>query len=96
MTPAQPPGATKSRASRAIDVRSAKLKHLRRKLDELIEIMIAGEIRYPEAKHEFEKRFVAIVMEQERGNLSRAAKALHIHRNTLSKKLSDLDLDHLR
>jgi DNA-binding protein Fis len=65
---------------------------LRQKLDDLIEEMIAGGIRYPDARREFEKRFLAQVMAQENGNLSRAAKVLHIHRNTLSKKLHELKL----
>ena len=60
---------------------------LRERLDHLIEDMIVGGIRFPDAKREFEKRFLAQVMEIEKGNLSRAAKVLHIHRNTLSKKL---------
>ena len=65
---------------------------LRERLDDLIEEMIEGGIRYPEAKREFEKRFLTQVMEQQKGNLSRAAKVLHIHRNTLSKKLHELKL----
>ncbi|MGH9320395.1 MAG: helix-turn-helix domain-containing protein [Vicinamibacteria bacterium] len=65
---------------------------LRQRLDDLIEEMIAGGIRFPDAKREFEKRFLSQVMDQEKGNLSRAAKVLHIHRNTLSKKLQELKL----
>jgi len=67
----------------------ASMKH---KLDELITEMIEGGIRYPEAKREFEKRFLSRVIEREKGNLSRAARVLHIHRNTLSKKILDLQL----
>jgi DNA-binding NtrC family response regulator len=65
---------------------------LRERLDNLIEDMIEGGIRFPDARREFEKRFLAQVMELEKGNLSRAAKVLHIHRNTLSKKLQELKL----
>ncbi|HSF16825.1 MAG TPA: helix-turn-helix domain-containing protein [Vicinamibacteria bacterium] len=61
------------------------------KLDELVREMIESGIRFPEAKREFEKRFLTSIMERERGNLSRAAKVLHIHRNTLSKKLAELN-----
>ncbi len=49
--------------------------------------MIDRGIRFPEARREFEKRFIAHVMARENGNLSRAARILRIHRNTLSKKL---------
>jgi DNA-binding NtrC family response regulator len=62
---------------------------MKQRLDELIQEMIEGGIRFPEAKREFEKRFLTRVIEREKGNLSRAARALHIHRNTLSKKLQD-------
>ncbi len=62
---------------------------MKQRLDELIQEMIEGGIRFPEAKREFEKRFLSRVIEREKGNLSRAARALHIHRNTLSKKLQD-------
>lgn len=65
---------------------------LREKLDALIDEMISKGIRFPEARREFEKRFLAQIMEREKGNLSRAAKVLNIHRNTLSKKLNDLEL----
>jgi DNA-binding NtrC family response regulator len=65
---------------------------LRDRLENLIEDMIEGGIRFPDAKREFEKRFLAQVMERQKGNLSRAAKVLHIHRNTLSKKLHELKL----
>ncbi|TDI48354.1 MAG: histidine kinase [Acidobacteria bacterium] len=65
---------------------------MKQRLEDLIEEMIKGGIRFPEAKREFEKRFLSRVMEQENGNLSRAARTLHIHRNTLSKKLQELKL----
>ena len=65
---------------------------MKQKLDELITEMIEGGIRYPEAKREFEKRFLFQVIEREKGNHSRAARVLHIHRNTLAKKIQDLKL----
>ncbi len=65
---------------------------MKQKLDELIMEMIEGGIHYPEAKREFEKRFLSQVIERESGNLSQAARVLQIHRNTLSKKLQDLKL----
>jgi DNA-binding NtrC family response regulator len=65
---------------------------LKQKLDSLIEEMIIKGIRFPEARREFEKRFLSQVLERENGNLSRTAKVLRIHRNTLSKKLQDYRL----
>ena len=72
--------------------KSTEKASMKQKLDELITEMIEGGIRYPEAKREFEKRFLSQVIEREKGNLSRAARVLHIHRNTLTKKIQDLKL----
>ena len=65
---------------------------LKQKLDELISDMVERGIRFPDAKREFDRRFLAEVMARENGNLSKAAKVLDIHRNTLSKKITDLKL----
>jgi DNA-binding NtrC family response regulator len=65
---------------------------LKQKLDALIEEMISKGIRFPEANREFEKRFLAQVLEKENGNLCRAAKVLRNHQNTLSKKIQDYRL----
>jgi DNA-binding protein Fis len=45
---------------------------------------------------EFEKRFIKRVLERTNGNQSRAAEVLGIHRNTLSRKMTEYKLDHRR
>ncbi|MFQ5790621.1 MAG: helix-turn-helix domain-containing protein, partial [Acidobacteriota bacterium] len=65
---------------------------LKQKLDSLIDEMIDKGIRFPEARREFEKRFLSQVLDREKGNLCRASKVLRIHRNTLSKKIHDYKL----
>ena len=65
---------------------------LKNKLESLIDEMIRRGIRFREARREFEKRFIAQVLERENGNLSRSAKVLRIHRNTLSKKIQEYKL----
>lgn len=65
---------------------------MRKRLDALIGDMIAGGIRFPDARYEFEKRFVAQVLELQNGNLSRTAKVLDIHRNTLRTKITQFKL----
>jgi DNA-binding NtrC family response regulator len=65
---------------------------LKQKLDALIDEMVSKGIRFPEARREFEKRFLAHVLERENGNLTRTAKVLRIHRNTLSKKIQEYRL----
>ena len=61
-------------------------------LEALVIEMVDKGIRFSEAKQEFEKRFITRVLQQHRGNLSRAAKDLRIHRNTLGKKIEEYKL----
>jgi two-component system, NtrC family, nitrogen regulation response regulator GlnG len=63
-------------------------------LESLVNQMIESGILYGEAVTEFEKRFIKRILEKTKGNHSKAAVALGIHRNTLSRKVEDLGLDH--
>lgn len=63
-------------------------------LDALINQMIEHDIPFEDAAGEFEKRFINKMLEKNNGNLSKAAKALHIHRNTLSRKIAALNVNH--
>ncbi len=63
-------------------------------LEALVSQMIEHGIVYEDAVVEFEKKFIRKVLEKNNGNQSKAAKALGIHRNTLSRKVEDLGLDH--
>ena len=65
---------------------------MKQQLEALIIEMVDKGIRFSEAKREFEKRFITAVLQQHRGNLSRAAKDLRIHRNTLGKKIEEYKL----
>ncbi len=65
---------------------------MREQLDKLIGDMVDRGILYVEAQREFEKRFILRVLARTNGNLSRAAAALGIHRNTLSRKMAELHL----
>lgn len=60
---------------------------MKQQLESLVSEMVERGILFPEACREFEKRFIARVLQKNRGNLSRAAKDLKIHRNTLGKKI---------
>jgi DNA-binding NtrC family response regulator len=62
------------------------------KLQKLVDEMVERGIRFPEATREFEKRFISRVLADSDGNLSKAADALGIHRNTLSRKMTELRL----
>lgn len=67
---------------------------MKNQLDALINQLVEQDILFEEAVGEFEKRFIWKVLEKNNGNLSKAAKALGIHRNTLSRKVAALKLDH--
>jgi DNA-binding NtrC family response regulator len=61
---------------------------LKDQLDRLVGELVMKGIRYEDAQREFEKRFISEVLTAVDGNLGRAAEALGMHRNTLSRKIS--------
>jgi Fis family transcriptional regulator, factor for inversion stimulation protein len=65
---------------------------VKQQLESLVSEMIEKGILFTEAKREFEKKFISRVLQHHRGNLSRAAKDLKIHRNTLGKKIEEYKL----
>lgn len=62
-------------------------------MDSLINQLVERGIAYEDAVSEFEKRFIRRVLEKSNGNRSKAAHALGIHRNTLSRKMNGMELD---
>lgn len=66
---------------------------MKRELDSLVTRMHSGGITYEEAVREFRKRFILEVLAHHRGNQCKAAKELGIHRNTLSRTITELDID---
>jgi DNA-binding NtrC family response regulator len=65
---------------------------LREQLDRLVDDMVTRGVRYEDAQREFEKRFIAHVLDDAEGNLGRAADLLGMHRNTLSRKVAEYRL----
>ncbi len=65
---------------------------MKQQLEALVTEMVEKGIRFSDAKREFEKKFIIRVLQQHHGNLSRAAKDLRIHRNTLGKKIEEFKL----
>ncbi len=63
-------------------------------LETLVGQMVERGIQFDEAINEFEKKFIKRVLDRSRGNQSRAARLLGIHRNTLSRKIGLYKLDH--
>ena len=66
---------------------------MREQLERLIDEMVTKGVRFDEAQREFEKKFIAQVLAQADGNLGRAADLLGMHRNTLSRKVTEYRLN---
>jgi Fis family transcriptional regulator len=66
---------------------------MKNQLDALINQLVEHDILFEDAVCEFEKRFISKILDNNNGNLSKAAKVLRIHRNTLSRKMADLELN---
>jgi DNA-binding NtrC family response regulator len=65
---------------------------LREDLERLIDTMVTKGVRYDDAHREFEKRYIARALVGTGGNLGRAAGLLGMHRNTLSRKITEYRL----
>lgn len=66
---------------------------MRDQLEALVMQMYQSGILYSEAVREFRKRFILTVLEQNNGNQCKAARQLGMHRNTLSRTITELELD---
>ena len=66
---------------------------MRDQLEALILQMYKSNILYSEAVREFKKRFILTVLQENNGNQCRAARQLGMHRNTLSRTISELKID---
>ena len=64
---------------------------IRNRMEILIEEMLNGQIMLNEAMTEFEKLYIQKAMERNNEHLSKTADALGIHRNTLSKRVSNYE-----
>jgi DNA-binding NtrC family response regulator len=62
-------------------------------LEALIMQMYRSGILYGEAVREFKKRFILMVLQENKGNQCKAARQLGMHRNTLSRTIAELELD---
>jgi DNA-binding NtrC family response regulator len=62
-------------------------------LEALVQQMYKSNILYSEAVQEFKRRFIATVLQENNGNQCRAARQLGMHRNTLSRTISELRID---
>ena len=59
------------------------------RLERLVEEMVDRSVQFDDAVREFEKRFIARVLNQCDGSLTKTACALGMHRNTLTRKMGE-------
>jgi Fis family transcriptional regulator, factor for inversion stimulation protein len=65
---------------------------LRERLEHLVDEMVERGILFEDAVGAFERTFIAKVVERAEGNLTAAARELRVHRNTLSRKMTELKI----
>lgn len=63
-------------------------KEMRARLELLIDEMLDGQILLAEALSEFEKLYIKKALSRNKEHLSKTAKALGVHRNTISKRVA--------
>ena len=59
------------------------------RLEKLVEEMVEQGVRFDDAVREFERRFIIRVLNGSDGSLTKTADALDIHRNTLTRKMTE-------
>ncbi len=72
---------------------SSKENIVKEKLESLVAEMIDRRIYLDEALDEFEKRFIQTALTKTRGNQTKAAQVLGVHRNTLNRKIVQYKLN---
>ena len=65
---------------------------MRRELDSLVTQMHSSGVRYEDAVREFKRAYLREVLVANRGNQCKAAEEMGMHRNTLSRSMSELGL----
>ncbi len=65
---------------------------MREQLEQLVQQMLDRGIRYDEARREFERCFIQRALARSGGSLVRAAELLGLHRNTMTRKVTEYRL----
>ena len=66
---------------------------MKRELDGLVMQMHSSGVSYSDAVRQFKRRYLLEILAHHKGNQCKAAEALGMHRNTLRRTLSELELD---
>ncbi|HKI86923.1 MAG TPA: helix-turn-helix domain-containing protein [Thermoanaerobaculia bacterium] len=70
----------------------AKSMNLNGRLCQLVDELVRHGVNLDQAKREFEKQFIVATLRSNKGNMTRSAQFLGVHRNTLRNKVSDLGI----
>jgi DNA-binding NtrC family response regulator len=62
---------------------------VRDQLENLVQQMIDRGVRYDDARREFEKVFITRALQRSKGSVGDAADLLGIHRNTVTRKMTE-------
>jgi DNA-binding NtrC family response regulator len=62
---------------------------VRDQLESLVRQMLDRGVRYDDARREFEKVFITRALERTSGSVGEAAELLGLHRNTVTRKMSE-------
>jgi len=65
---------------------------IHQKLEAVIREMIEREVQYKDARKEFEKIFIELASKKYKGNETKIARALGIHRNTVHSRAKILKI----
>jgi DNA-binding NtrC family response regulator len=66
---------------------------MRNPLDNAVMQMQEGGVNYADAMRAFERLFIVRTLERNRGNQTKAAFEMGMHRNTLRRKIEELEID---
>lgn len=66
--------------------------NLNGQLTRIVDELVRRGLTLAQARKEFERQFIVSALRQNDGNVSRSARSLGIHRNTLRNKVSNLDI----
>ena len=65
---------------------------MKRELDAMVTQMYAAGMPYTDAVRQFKRRYILEILHAHKGNQCKAAEELGMHRNTLARTLTELDL----
>ncbi len=69
-----------------------KKQNLNGRLYQIVDELVRRGVTLDQARREFERQYIVATLRTNDGNLSRSARSLGVHRNTLRNKVSDLGI----